>query len=200
MDNFDLRKYLAEGKLLKENNLDSLIDKYGQKLIDFVIRVDQLTSDEAADVEYLEDRIEIHLEEPEIRQKYLAEGKLLKEEENLEGKTINLVRTLHTTGTYNNETGKMDKVTQTKNMTGTIGDINSFSGSTGFWLMNDEGKKLGYVMYDPKIDKFIEGESSFYYEYEGQSSEDQELLNQFKGQSVSENTLNERISLRLLKE
>jgi hypothetical protein len=64
---------------LKENNLDSLIDKYGQKLIDFVIRVDQLTSDEAADVEYLEDRIEIHLEEPEIRQKYLAEGKLLKE-------------------------------------------------------------------------------------------------------------------------
>ena len=113
--------------------------------------------------------------------KYLAEGKLLKEEENLEGKTINLVRTLHTTGKYNNETGKMDKVTQTKNMTGTIGDINSFSGSTGFWLMNDEGKKLGYVMYDPKIDKFIEGESSFYYEYEGQSSEDQELLNQFKG-------------------
>jgi hypothetical protein len=181
MDNFDLRKYLAEGKLLKENNLDSLIDKYGQKLIDFVIRVDQLTSDEAADVEYLEDRIEIHLEEPEIRQKYLAGGKLLKEEENLEGKTINLVRTLHTTGTYNNETGKMDKVTQTKNMTGTIGDINSFSGSTGFWLMNDEGKKLGYVMYDPEIDKFIEGESSFYYEYEGQSSEDQELLNQFKG-------------------
>ena len=66
--------------------------------------------------------------------KYLAEGKLLKEEENLEGKTINLVRTLHTTGKYNNETGKMDKVTQTKNMTGTIGDINSFSGSTGFWL------------------------------------------------------------------
>ena len=79
MKNFDLKKYLAEGKLLKENNLDSLIDKYGQKLIDFVIRVDQLTSDEAADVEYLEDRIEIHLEEPEIRQKYLAEGKLHEE-------------------------------------------------------------------------------------------------------------------------
>tara|TARA_R110001606_G_scaffold197076_1_gene344582 strand:+ start:369 stop:881 length:513 start_codon:yes stop_codon:yes gene_type:complete len=79
MKNFDLQKYLAEGKLLKESTLEHLIDKYGQKMIDFTVKVDQLTDDEVNDVEYLEDRIKTHLEEPAIRQKYLAEGKLLNE-------------------------------------------------------------------------------------------------------------------------
>ena len=79
MKNFDLQKYLAEGKLLKESTLEYLIDKYGQKIIDFTVKVDQLTDDEVNDVEYLEDRIKTHLEEPAIRQKYLAEGKLLNE-------------------------------------------------------------------------------------------------------------------------
>ena len=79
MNNFNLKKYLAEGKLLKESTLEYLIDKYGQKMIDFTIGVDQLTGDEVNDIEYLEDRIKTHLEEPAIRQKYLSEGKLLKE-------------------------------------------------------------------------------------------------------------------------
>ena len=80
MDNFDYKKYLAEGRLLKENTVEYLIDKYGQKMIDFTIKVDQLTGDEVNDIEYLEDRIETHLEEPAIMKKYLAEGRLLKEE------------------------------------------------------------------------------------------------------------------------
>jgi len=79
MKNFDLKKYLAEGKLLKESTLEYLIDKYGQKMIDFTIKVDQLKGGEVNDIEYLEDRIKTHLEEPAIRQKYLAEGKLLNE-------------------------------------------------------------------------------------------------------------------------
>ena len=80
MDNFDYKKYLAEGRLLKENTVEYLIDKYGQKMIDFTIKVDQLTGDEVNDIEYLEDRIQTHLEEPAIMKKYLAEGRLLKEE------------------------------------------------------------------------------------------------------------------------
>ena len=40
-----------------------LINKYGQEIIDFTIRVDQLTNDEINDIEYLENRIETHLEE-----------------------------------------------------------------------------------------------------------------------------------------
>ena len=61
MDNFNLKKYLAEGKLLKESTLEYLIDKYGQKMIDFTIKVDQLTDGEVNDIEYLEDRIKTHL-------------------------------------------------------------------------------------------------------------------------------------------
>jgi len=45
--------------------------KYGKDLIDFVIKMDGLTDEEAGDAEYVEDRIRIHLEEPEIREKFL---------------------------------------------------------------------------------------------------------------------------------
>ena len=76
---YRFKKFLTEG-VIKENTLEYLIDKYGQKMIDFTIKVDQLTGDEVNDIEYLEDRIKTHLEEPAIRQKYLAEGKLLKED------------------------------------------------------------------------------------------------------------------------
>jgi len=73
------KESVAEGEF-KENTLEYLIDKYGQKMIDFTIKVDQLTGDEVNDIEYLEDRIKTHLEEPAIRQKYLAEGKLYENE------------------------------------------------------------------------------------------------------------------------
>ena len=86
---YRFRQFLAEG-VIKENTLEYLIDKYGQKMIDFTIKVDQLTGDEVNDIEYLEDRIKTHLEEPAIRQKYLAEGKLLKEDESLDSKLDNL--------------------------------------------------------------------------------------------------------------
>tara|TARA_R100001198_G_C5057779_1_gene110435 strand:+ start:313 stop:471 length:159 start_codon:yes stop_codon:yes gene_type:complete len=45
--------------------------RYGKDLVDFVIKVDRLTDEEAGDAEYVEDRIRIHLEEPEIRKKFL---------------------------------------------------------------------------------------------------------------------------------
>mgnify|MGYP000243557676 CR=1 FL=1 len=59
---------------VNENTLGDLVKKYGKDLINFVIGIDELTKDEIKDVEYLDDRIQIHLEEPEIRQKYLPEG------------------------------------------------------------------------------------------------------------------------------
>jgi hypothetical protein len=45
-----------------DTKLEFLINKYGKEIIDFTIRVDQLTNDEINDIEYLEDRIETHLE------------------------------------------------------------------------------------------------------------------------------------------
>jgi hypothetical protein len=42
--------------------MEQLVEKYGQEIIDFTIKVDLLTSDEVMDIEYLEDRIMTHLE------------------------------------------------------------------------------------------------------------------------------------------
>jgi len=70
----DLRMYESVNKNINENTLGDLVKKYGKDLINFVIGIDELTKDEIKDVEYLDDRIQIHLEEPEIRQKYLPEG------------------------------------------------------------------------------------------------------------------------------
>jgi len=65
-------------ELVNENTLSDLEKKYGKDLINFVIGIDELTPEEIKDTEYLDDRIQTHLEEPEIRQKYLPEGKLNK--------------------------------------------------------------------------------------------------------------------------
>jgi len=45
-----------------KTKIEFLIDKYGQEIIDFTIRVDDLTEKEIKDIDYLEDRIQVHLE------------------------------------------------------------------------------------------------------------------------------------------
>ena len=42
--------------------MKSLIEKYNKDIIDFVIRVDNLTEEEIKDIDYLEDRIQTHLD------------------------------------------------------------------------------------------------------------------------------------------
>lgn len=42
--------------------MKSLIEKYNKDIIDFVIRVDNLTKKEIKDIDYLEDRIQTHLD------------------------------------------------------------------------------------------------------------------------------------------
>jgi len=64
---------------MNENTLGDLVKKYGKDLINFVIDIDELTKEEIKDIEYLDDRIQIHLEEPEIRQRYLPAGPDLSE-------------------------------------------------------------------------------------------------------------------------
>ena len=46
--------------------MNNLIKKYNKNIIDFVIRVDNLTKKEIKDIDYLEDRIETHLEVIEL--------------------------------------------------------------------------------------------------------------------------------------
>ena len=42
--------------------MKNLIEKYNKNIIDFVIRVDNLTEEEIKDIDYLEDRIQTHLD------------------------------------------------------------------------------------------------------------------------------------------
>ena len=42
--------------------MEKLIEKYGKKLVDLVIKIDELSDREVKDCEYLEDRIITHLE------------------------------------------------------------------------------------------------------------------------------------------
>jgi hypothetical protein len=42
--------------------MEKLIEKYGQPLIDLVIKIDDLSVREVKDLEYLEDRIITHIE------------------------------------------------------------------------------------------------------------------------------------------
>jgi hypothetical protein len=108
--------------------------------------------------------------------------------ESLKGKTINLIRSWHTTDKYNPEKGEMNKVTKDENLTGEIGTIDDFDetgkkdhGLSGFWLMNpSNGKKMGYVMWDDRTKEFVEGNSSWHYTYKGKSSSDQAMLDKFK--------------------
>jgi|TARA_R110002072_G_scaffold284360_1_gene448364 hypothetical protein len=57
MDNINVNKI---------NNMKDLEKKYGKKLIEFVIKVDALNPEEIKDIEYLEERIETHLEELDL--------------------------------------------------------------------------------------------------------------------------------------
>jgi hypothetical protein len=102
----------------------------------------------------------------------------------LSGKPINLIKTLHTIGKWNDEKKEMDKITRDEELIGVIGKIGDFEGSgyevPGFWVMSNDNKKLGFVMYDKKSDKFVEGNSMYHYTYTGQSEKDNRMLQLFK--------------------
>jgi len=102
----------------------------------------------------------------------------------LSGKPINLIRTLHTIGKWNDEKKEMDKITRDEELTGVIDKIGDFGESgyevPGFWVMSNDNKKLGFVMYDKKSDKFVEGNSMYHYTYTGQTEKDNRMLQLFK--------------------
>lgn len=96
----------------------------------------------------------------------------------LEGKPISLVRTLHTTGKWNEEKGSMDKVEREEDLDGIIGKIGEYEGenSPGFSVMDNGGKRKGFVMYDEKTGGFIEGDSTYHYTYRGKTEKDERIL------------------------
>ena len=102
----------------------------------------------------------------------------------LEGKPISLIKTHHTTR-WNDEKGDLDKITSDEDVDGIIGQIGNYNGyeTPGFWIMDDNGKRKGFVMYDKKIDKFVEGDSIFHYTYQGKTEKDNRILQLFLNNS-----------------
>ena len=54
--------------------MQDVISEHGKELVDFVIVMDELSPEEASDAEYIDDRIQIHLEEASIREMFEKES------------------------------------------------------------------------------------------------------------------------------
>jgi hypothetical protein len=105
----------------------------------------------------------------------------------IKGKPISLIKTLHTVGKWNDSKGEMDRVTKSEDINGFIGSIGTYEGDSevpGFWIVDVNGDKMGYLMYNQKNDEFIEGHSMYHYTYEGKSEKDKRIL-----QLVKDNVL-----------
>jgi hypothetical protein len=94
----------------------------------------------------------------------------------LVGTPINLIRTKHTTGKYNPEKGEMDKVSIDEPIDGVIGEIVNDGVVKGIKVMNPQGSKISFLMYDKKIGKFIDGDSTFSYTYEAADDKSERIL------------------------
>lgn len=112
------------------------------------------------------------IDENEISEAVTAEDKL----NELIGKPISLIRTLHTRGKYNPETGEMNKVTEDKQIDGVIGEIVNEFGLKGLKVMNPQGGKIAFLMYDKHSGSFIEGDSTFKYTYKGADETSERIL------------------------
>jgi hypothetical protein len=96
----------------------------------------------------------------------------------LEGKPISLIKTLHTVSGWNDENREMNKTKRDEDFEGFIGKIGDYDGydTPGFWVMDNNGKKKGFVMYDKKTGNFIEGNSAYHYTYQGKTEKDKRTL------------------------
>ena len=112
------------------------------------------------------------IDENEISEAVTAEDKL----NELIGKPISLIRTLHTRGKYNPETGEMNKVTEDKQIDGVIGEIVDERAAKGLKVMNSQGGKIAFLMYDKHYGSFIEGDSTFHVTYKGADETSERIL------------------------
>lgn len=96
----------------------------------------------------------------------------------LEGKPISLLRTLHTVDKWDEEKKNMSMKTTVEEVNGFIGQIGDYEGydTPGFWLMDERGRKKGFVMWDEKSKEFIDGDSTFKYTYQGKADKDSRVL------------------------
>jgi hypothetical protein len=108
----------------------------------------------------------------------------------LVGKPISLIRTKHTRK-YNPQIGDNEAVTEDEQINGVIGKIGDFEGIKGLTIMNGQGGKIAFLMYDKKSGEFIEGDSTWKYTYKGADEQSDRILKFILRYLIGANTINE---------
>ncbi len=94
------------------------------------------------------------------------------------GKSINLIKTHHTVGKWDDEKMEMEKITSDKRIAGFIDSIGKYMGHEipGFSVVDDNGNKIAMLIYDEKIDSFVEGNTTYHFVYKGDTDKDERIL------------------------
>jgi len=126
------------------------------------------------------------IDENEINEAATVQDKL----DELVGKPISLIRTKHTRK-YNPQIGDNEAVTEDQTINGVIGKIGDFEGIKGLTIMNEQGGKIAFLMYDKKSGEFVEGDSSWKYTYKGADEQSDRILKFILRYLVGVNPINE---------
>ena len=126
------------------------------------------------------------IDENEINEAATVQDKL----DELVGNPISLIRTKHTSK-YNPQIGDNEPVTQDEPIDGVIGKIGDFEGIKGLTVMNGQGGKIAFLMYDEKSGEFIEGDSTWKYTYKGADEQSDRILKFILRYLVGVNPINE---------
>jgi hypothetical protein len=126
------------------------------------------------------------IDENEINEVATLQDKL----DELVGKPISLIRTKHTRK-YNPQIGDSEAVTEDQTIDGVIGKIGDFEGIKGLTIMNGQGGKIAFLMYDKKSGEFVEGDSSWKYTYKGADEQSDRILKFILRYLVGVNPINE---------
>lgn len=118
----------------------------------------------------------------DIGNKIVTESKL----DFIIGKDISLIKRLHTTR-YNPESGTLEKVKKDEEIYGEITNIKSDDSYSVPVLIVKYPKGTAHIMFDKSKNRFIEGDSTFLYEYLPISPKDERILNLFKINFYEEN-------------
>ncbi len=126
------------------------------------------------------------INENEISEASTVQDKL----DELVGKPISLIRTKHTRK-YNPQIGDSEAVTEDQQINGVIGKIGDFEGIKGLTVMNGQGGKIAFLMYDKKSGEFVEGDSTWKYTYKGADEQSDRILKFILRYLVGVNSINE---------
>jgi len=105
----------------------------------------------------------------------MSEGKL----DFIIGKPISLIKRLHTTK-YNSNTGSLEKVTKDEMIDGEVVKVIDDDPTSVPVLVVKSPNQTSHIMFEKNKNRFIDGESTYLYQYIPQTPKDERVLTLFK--------------------